>query len=122
KRGGMVGNIYSMGLVMQALEVTEKFYEPREWDCAQAFSVVLNHDYSQPMAIAQVLPALVDKPYLKAGAQDCATVPATITVHYTISNKLQGKPFHFHTSVEVPAGSTLLRVLQVAEEKEPKTF
>ncbi|NXG75541.1 IF factor, partial [Baryphthengus martii] len=126
----------------QALETTEKFYTPREWDCDQAFTVVLQHDYRQPMAIAQVLPALVDKPYLKAGSLPCAsdtgitlglhsspspnlgtTGPATtIKVNYSITNQLQGKHFHFSTSVSVPAGSTLLKVLQVAQEKEPETF
>lgn len=34
--------------------------------------MVLRHDYQLPMAIAQVLPALVDKPYLDAGSLDRA--------------------------------------------------
>ncbi|NWI67627.1 IF factor, partial [Todus mexicanus] len=135
ERGGLVGNIYSMGLAMQALEATERFYAPREWDCNQAFEVVLNHDYQQPMAIAQVLPALVGKPYLEAGSLDCAAstgmspslhlspIPDNIiTVHYAIINRLQGKHFHHNITVEVPAGSTLLKVLQEAEAAKPNTF
>lgn len=56
----------------QALEATRKFYAPRKWDCAQAFSVVSTHEYQQPLAIAQVLPALVGRSYLDAAGLDCA--------------------------------------------------
>ncbi|NWX47677.1 IF factor, partial [Steatornis caripensis] len=176
---GMIGNIYSMGLALQALGATGKFYAPREWDCAQAFSVVYSHDYRQPMAIAQVLPALVGRSYLDVAGLDCAasasmsvspqpslspkrrttviprgtaaparrppdptgttlpprapvvlcwapTVPlsaaSSITVHYSITNKLQGRHFSYSISVQVPAGSVLLKVLQAAEEKKPDIF
>ncbi|NWV10954.1 IF factor, partial [Ptilonorhynchus violaceus] len=143
KGNGMIGNIYSMGLALQALEATRKFYAPREWDCAQAFSVVFAHDYQQPMAIAQVLPALVGSSYLDAAGLDCAatkdTAPspqlplsptlgthgaprASIQVQYSITNRLQGKHFHYSTSVTVPDGSTLLQVLEVAAEENPETF
>ncbi|NXT91458.1 IF factor, partial [Anhinga rufa] len=139
KGNGMIGNIYSMGLALQALEATRKFYAPRKWDCAQAFSVVYSHDYHQPMAIAQVLPALVGKSYLDAASLHCTastTVFSTlqpepgttgvhrapITVHYSIINKLQGKHFKFTTSVQVPEGSTLLKVLQKAALKKPNIF
>ncbi|NXT44850.1 IF factor, partial [Pelecanoides urinatrix] len=144
KGDGMIGNIYSMGLALQALVATGKFYAPREWDCAQAFSVVYSHDYQQPMAIAQVLPALVGRSYLEAAGLDCAASAsvspslqlslspeleettgvhrAPITVHYSIINKLQGKHFTYTTSVRVPAGSTLLEVLQVAAAEKPDIF
>ncbi|NXP04194.1 IF factor, partial [Thinocorus orbignyianus] len=142
QRDGMMGNIYSMGLALQALGSTESFYAPRKWDCDQAFSVVYRHDYCQPMAIAQVLPAMVGKSYLEAASLNCATRgrmsprpqshpeplqtpgggPALIQVHYSVINTLQGKPFKISTSVEVPEGSTLLKVLQAAEEKQPEDF
>ncbi|NXI44901.1 IF factor, partial [Galbula dea] len=136
QRGGMIGNIYSMGLALQALEASGKFYAPREWDCEQAFAVVYGHDYQQPMAIAQLLPALVDKPYLQAASLNCdgstgmppkpqldlSSKPQLDLVHYFIINNLQGKPFKFNITVEVPDGSTLLQVLQAAEELEPVTF
>ncbi|XP_032919725.1 cobalamin binding intrinsic factor-like [Catharus ustulatus] len=143
KRDGMIGNIYSMGLALQALEATRKFYAPRKWDCAQAYSVVYAHDYQQPMAIAQVLPALVGRSYLDAAGLDCAAnkdmspsrqlslspklgthgVPrASIQVHYSITNTLQGKHFHYSTTVTVPSGSTLLQVMKVAAEENPQTF
>ncbi|NXH23662.1 IF factor, partial [Myiagra hebetior] len=143
KGNGMIGNIYSMGLALQALEATRKFYAPRKWDCAQAFSVVSAHDYQQPTAIAQVLPALVGRSYLDVAGLDCAAtkdvsphrqlslspVPGTpsvprapITVQFSITNTLQGKHFHYSTSVTVPSGSTLLRVMEVAAEENPQTF
>ncbi|XP_049676090.1 cobalamin binding intrinsic factor [Accipiter gentilis] len=144
KEGGMIGNIYSMGLALQVLGATSNFYFPREWDCTQAFSVVYSHDYRQPMAIAQVLPALVGMSYLEAASLDCTastgasptlqpslspkpsttTAPseATIKVQYSIINKLQGRHFSYTTSVRVPAGSTLLKVLQAAEAKKPDIF
>nr|XP_031360736.1 cobalamin binding intrinsic factor [Lonchura striata domestica] len=143
KRNGMIGNINSMGLALQALEATRKFYAPRKWDCAQAFSVVYAHDYQQPMAIAQVLPALVGRSYLDVAGLDCAVtknmspgqqlslspmlgtygIPRDlIQVHYSITNMLQGKHFHYSTSVTVPSGSTLLQVMEVAAEENPQTF
>ncbi|NXI06778.1 IF factor, partial [Irena cyanogastra] len=143
KRNGMIGNIYSMGLALQALEVTKDFYAPRPWDCAQAFSVVYTHDYQQPMAIAQVLPALVGRSYLDVAGLDCAATnnmsPSrqlplspvlgthgilrdSIQVHYSIKNTLQGSPFSDSISVKVPSGSTLLQVMEVAAEEKPQTF
>ncbi|KFU99494.1 Gastric intrinsic factor, partial [Tauraco erythrolophus] len=133
EKDGMIGNIYSMGLALQVLGATGKFYAPRKWDCTQAFAVVYSHDYQLPMAIAQVLPALLDRSYLKAAEVDCTstdTCPtrpsplpaASITVHYSIINKLQGKHFSYTISVQVLQGSTLLKVLQAAEEKEPQNF
>ncbi|XP_074697938.1 cobalamin binding intrinsic factor [Strix aluco] len=122
KGHGMIGNIYSTGLALQALQATGKFYAPREWDCAQAFSVVYKHDYQLPIAIAQVLPALVGRSYLEAASLDCTKTTPTIEVHYSIINKLQGKHFSYTTSVRVPSGSTLLKVLQAAEAEKPKIF
>ncbi|KAM6322028.1 cobalamin binding intrinsic factor [Podargus strigoides] len=163
KGNGVIGNIYSMGLALQVLGATRQFYAPREWDCTQAFSVVYSHDYHQPMAIAQVLPALVGRSYLDVTGLDCTSpslqltpspklgttrvhrgrvaptqspphpqdrhslcpspLPgALISVHYSIINKLQGKHFNYTTLVHVPDGSTLLKVLQAAEKKQPDVF
>ncbi|KAM6274767.1 LOW QUALITY PROTEIN: cobalamin binding intrinsic factor [Porphyrio hochstetteri] len=170
KGNGMIGNIYSMGLALQALGATSTFYAPREWDCTQAFSVVYSHEYRQPMAIAQVLPALVGRSYLNAASLDCnantgtsqtpqltptselrtttvlggtatptrsrdtrpGTAPGThsallpsaapITVFYSIINKLRGEHFDFTTQVTVPAGSTLLQVMEAAEAEKPNIF
>ncbi|NWU86455.1 IF factor, partial [Onychorhynchus coronatus] len=150
ERKGMIGNIYSMGLALQALEASRDFYAPRDWDCAQAFAVVTKHTFELPMAIAQVLPALVGTSYLDAATLNC-DAPADlcpslrthrvprgmmsppgasqapqesqdIVVHYSITNKLQGTPFHYKTIVMVPGDSTLLEVLERAEKKDPENF
>ncbi|NXS90036.1 IF factor, partial [Erpornis zantholeuca] len=132
---GMIGNIYSMGLALQALETSSEFYAPRKWDRAQAFSVVCNHDYKQPMAMAQVLPSLVGKSYLDAGRKGCAAtkgmspsrrlplwgVPAPITVQFSITNTLKDY-FHYSTSVCVPHKSTLLWVMKKARKEKPDVF
>ncbi|KAM6073708.1 cobalamin binding intrinsic factor [Chlamydotis macqueenii] len=122
ERDGTIGNIYSMGLALQALEATGEFYAPRKWDCAQAFSVVYEHHYSQPTAVAQVLPALVGKTYLDAAELDCARAEASIVVHYSVVNNLRGPPFSCSISVRVPRGSTLLKVLEAAEKEDPQNF
>ncbi|NXV73688.1 IF factor, partial [Atlantisia rogersi] len=134
KGNGMIGNIYSMGLALQALGATSTFYAPREWDCTQAFSVVYSHEYRQPMAIAQVLPALMGRSYLDAASLDCnantGTHPlcppplpaAPIIVVYSIINELRGEPFDFTTQVTVPAGSTLLQVMEAAAVEKPNIF
>ncbi|NXQ39213.1 IF factor, partial [Catharus fuscescens] len=127
---GMIGNIYSMGLALQALEASSEFYAPRKWDRAQAFNVVYNHDYHQPMAIAQVLPALVNKSYLHAGGWGCAATTewpranscsSPITVQFSITNTMKNY-FHYSTSVCVPPHSTLLRVMKVARNEKPDIF
>ncbi|XP_059704582.1 cobalamin binding intrinsic factor-like isoform X1 [Haemorhous mexicanus] len=127
EHNGMIGNIYSMGLALQALETSSEFYAPRKWDRAQAFSVVYNHDYQQPMAIAQVLPPLVGKSYLNTGGVcQVPTLPlsrpaAPITVQFSITNTLKNY-FHYSTSVCVPDNSTLLQVMKVARNEKPDIF
>ncbi|NXU92713.1 IF factor, partial [Xiphorhynchus elegans] len=138
KGNGTIGDISSMGLAMQALGATTKFYAPRKWNRTQALDVVAKHDYELAMAIAQVLPALVNKSYLDVGSFDCdATTDecpslgthrvsrantGNIRVHYSITNKIQGQHFHYFTWVTVPLGSTLLKVMEKAEEEDPKIF
>ncbi|NXM51579.1 TCO1 protein, partial [Gymnorhina tibicen] len=136
-RNGMIGNIYSMGLALQALETSSEFYAPRKWDRAQALSVVYNHDYKLPMAMAQVLPPLVGKSYLDAGHLPCCassgssgspwpsrswrTTRPLITVQFSITNTLKNY-FHYSTSVRVPDNSTLLQVMEVARNEKPDIF
>ncbi|NXS04144.1 TCO1 protein, partial [Oxylabes madagascariensis] len=139
---GVIGNIDSMGLALQALEISGEFYAPRKWDRAQAFRVVYAHDYRQPMAIAQLLPALVGKSYLDAGRWGCAAttgvppsqqLPTSPTpgtfgvptwgrpVGFSITNTLRNY-FHYSTSVCVPRKSTLLHVMEVARKEKPDIF
>ncbi|XP_029821819.1 cobalamin binding intrinsic factor [Manacus vitellinus] len=146
KGKGMIGNLSSMGLAIQALESSRKFQAPRRWDRAQAFHMVQTHEqeYTQPMVIARVLPGLVGKSYLNAGRVpprphgDHAPAPfsvgvfqlptlplssptAPLMVQYSITNTLKNY-FHYSTSVCVPPGSRLLQVLQVARDEKPQIF
>uniref|UniRef100_A0A8C3NQM7 Uncharacterized protein n=1 Tax=Cyanoderma ruficeps TaxID=181631 RepID=A0A8C3NQM7_9PASS len=109
----------------QALETSGEFYAPRKWDRAQAFSVVYAHDYQQPMAMAQVLPALVGRSYLDAAnssrLQHSGDIRAAITVQFSITNTLKNY-FHYSTWVCVPDNSTLLDVMQVARNEKPDIF
>uniref|UniRef100_A0A8C3NQQ9 Gastric intrinsic factor n=1 Tax=Cyanoderma ruficeps TaxID=181631 RepID=A0A8C3NQQ9_9PASS len=128
KGHGIIGDIYSMGLALQALETSGEFYAPRKWDRAQAFSVVYAHDYQQPMAMAQVLPALVGRSYLdecpranSSRLQHSGDIRAAITVQFSITNTLKNY-FHYSTWVCVPDNSTLLDVMQVARNEKPDIF
>lgn len=50
--------------------------------------MVYSHDYRQPMAIAQVLPALVGMSYLEAASLDCtASTGASPTLQPSLSPK-----------------------------------
>ncbi|NWI09380.1 IF factor, partial [Crypturellus soui] len=137
QQNGLIGNIYSTGLALQALTATAVFYAPREWDCGQAFSAVLEQHLEQPMAIAQLLPALLGRTYLDATGLYCGAgtaAPAAhsataaheaaplITVYYSVTNELRGAPFHYSTRVRVAAGAVLLAVLQAAQEQDPAHF
>ncbi|NXS37997.1 IF factor, partial [Pomatostomus ruficeps] len=127
KGKGKIGNISSMGLALQALEISSEFYAPRKWDHAQAFSVIYSHDYRDPTAIAQVLPPLVGKSYLNTGGvSQVPTLPlspctAPITVQFSITNTLRNY-FHYSTSVTVPDNSTLFHVMKVARKEKPDIF
>ncbi|NWV76232.1 IF factor, partial [Dasyornis broadbenti] len=144
KNNGIIGNISSMGLAMQALATSSEFYAPLEWNLTQACSVVYKHDYKEPMAMAQVLPPIMGKSYLNAGELGCAAAvgpeptpapvsnmgtigvptwsqPLPITVQFSITNTMKNY-FHYSTSVCVPDNSTLLQVMKVAAEKQPDTF
>ncbi|NXL86956.1 IF factor, partial [Alectura lathami] len=140
---GVIGNIYSTGLAVQALVAAHEFYAPREWDCPQAVSAITEHRLQLPMAIAQALPGLVGRSYLDAAGLNCSTTAVTatspqpepspeqpvtpqeernITVHYTITNHLRGQNFSYSIKVEVPAGSVLLAVLEEARDAKPDIF
>ncbi|XP_062495509.1 LOW QUALITY PROTEIN: cobalamin binding intrinsic factor-like [Pezoporus occidentalis] len=149
--GGLIGNIYSMGLAMQALQSSGPFYAPRRWDCSQAVAAVSEHRFQLPTAIAQLVPALLGRTYLDAASAGCSSrralaaagtagpprggmlcsaspgntaSPAAepITVLFSITNRIQGKPFSFSTAVRVPAGSTLLQVMEAAAEENPEVY
>nr|XP_060610924.1 cobalamin binding intrinsic factor [Anolis sagrei ordinatus] len=127
KSSGIIGNIYSTGLAMQALSVTSEFYPSGAWSCSKTLDKMLDEVYlgafNTPGAASQILPSLVGKTYLDVKGFVCspADVP-TISVQYTISNDRVGTYFTFSITVEVPKGSVLLAVLEAAQSAEPSKF
>ncbi|XP_037697265.1 cobalamin binding intrinsic factor isoform X1 [Choloepus didactylus] len=139
KDNGIIGNIYSTGLAMQALSVTPK--QPnKEWDCQKTMDTMLDEikqgKFHNPMAIAQLLPSLKGKTYLDVAHVTCTSdhevqptlrnepspVPASasnITVIYTINNQLRGVELLFNVTIDVSVkkGSVLLVVLEEAQRK-----
>ncbi|KAF7235981.1 Cobalamin binding intrinsic factor [Varanus komodoensis] len=124
---GILGNIYSTGQAMQALRVTSKFYAAGEWNCQETLDEVLKEVYlgafNNPAAASQILPSLVGKTYLDVRGITCSPENApTITVIYTIINKIVGPYFQYQISVEVPKDSVLLAVLEAAQQAKPSQF
>ncbi|XP_049748027.1 cobalamin binding intrinsic factor [Elephas maximus indicus] len=138
---GIIGNIYSTGLAMQALSVTP--VQPnKEWDCKKTMDTILNEiqqgKFHNPMSIAQILPSLKGKTYLDVPHVNCSpdhevqptlpnepstvpTSPYNITVIYTINNQLRGVELLFNVTIDVSVkkGSVLLIVLEEAQRKNP---
>uniref|UniRef100_A0A670ZHU7 Cobalamin binding intrinsic factor n=1 Tax=Pseudonaja textilis TaxID=8673 RepID=A0A670ZHU7_PSETE len=121
---GLLGNVYSTGLAMQALSVTSEFYSANAWNCPKTLNEVLSKitegAFSTPAAASQILPSLVDKTYLDVRGLTCSS--ETVTVHYTIINKLTQPYFEYSTTVKVPKGSVLLAVLEAAKQLNASEF
>ncbi|XP_075401774.1 cobalamin binding intrinsic factor [Tenrec ecaudatus] len=136
---GIIGDIYSTGLAMQALSATP--VQPNKaWDCQKTMDTMLAEikqgKFHNPMAIAQILPSLKGKTYLDVPHVTCGpdhevqpTLPShpspgptsasNITVMYTINNQLRGVELLFNVTiaVSVKGGSVLLVVLEEAQRK-----
>uniref|UniRef100_A0A8C3XP57 Cobalamin binding intrinsic factor n=1 Tax=Chelydra serpentina TaxID=8475 RepID=A0A8C3XP57_CHESE len=136
-------NTYSIGLALQALNVTSVSYLSGDWSCSQTLAKVLTEisqgAFDNPMAAAQILPSLVGKTYLNVirlscssdKGKDCSVAPSPtshfptgpwIMVEYTIINQLRGQHFTHTIPVSVPKGSVLLSVLQAAQQDNPQDF
>uniref|UniRef100_A0A8B9QXI9 Cobalamin binding intrinsic factor n=1 Tax=Anas platyrhynchos TaxID=8839 RepID=A0A8B9QXI9_ANAPL len=97
------------GLLQEALEEVSKGFLDKQ----EEGEGVIGNIYSTSLAMQLPL-----SPSQATTAQE----GPPITVHYTITNTLKGKPFEFSITVSVPAGSTLLAVLQEAEKADPEEF
>ncbi|XP_028561529.2 cobalamin binding intrinsic factor [Podarcis muralis] len=125
QESGIIGNIYSTGLAMQALSVTTEFYPAGAWKCTKTIDEVLRKMYegvfTNPEAGSQILPSLVGKTYLDVATLNCFSDP-NITVHYTVINQLIGPYFNYSITVKVPKGSVLLAALEAAQRVNPTIF
>ncbi|XP_015275185.1 PREDICTED: gastric intrinsic factor [Gekko japonicus] len=124
---GIIGNIYSTGLAMQALSVTSQFYNAGAWSCVKTKEKVLQEislgAFNNPAAAAQILPSLVGKTYLDVRSPTCSSGSgSSITVQYTITNVIVGPNFSYSIIVNVPEGSVLLTVLNAARCAKPNEF
>ncbi|XP_022363362.1 gastric intrinsic factor [Enhydra lutris kenyoni] len=141
KENGIIGDIYSTGLAMQALSVTPK--QPnKEWNCQKTMDTILQEieqgKFHNPMSIAQILPSLKGKTYLDVPHVSCSpgvevqptlptqpspvpTTASNITIIYTINNQLRGVGLLFNETmdVSVKGGSVLLVVLEEAQSRNP---
>ncbi|MBZ3879446.1 Gastric intrinsic factor [Sciurus carolinensis] len=139
KDNGIIGDIYSTGLAMQALSVTPE--QPnKKWDCEKTMDIILDEikqgKFQNPMSIAQILPSLKGKTYLDVPQVTCGpdhevqptqpnypppvpTSASNITVTYTINNQLRGVDLLFNVTIQVSvrSGSVLLVVLEEAQRK-----
>ncbi|XP_073084420.1 cobalamin binding intrinsic factor [Manis javanica] len=136
---GIIGNIYSTGLAMQALSVTPMQLN-KQWNCRKTMDTILSEidqgKFHNPMSIAQILPSLKGKTYLDVPHVSCSpevqptppshpspvpTLASSITVIYTINNQLRGVELLFNVTIEVSVknGSVLLAVLEEAQRKSP---
>ncbi|XP_047546872.1 cobalamin binding intrinsic factor [Lutra lutra] len=141
KDDGIIGDIYSTGLAMQALSVTPK--KPnKEWNCQKTMDTILQEieqgKFHNPMSIAQILPSLKGKTYLDVPHVSCSpgvevqptlptqpspvpTTASNITIIYTINNQLRGVGLLFNETmdVSVKGGSVLFVVLEEAQSRNP---
>lgn len=143
KIDGILGNIYSTGLAVQALTVGKTFYKTRDWNYTQTIETLLNEipkgTFNNPMAASQVIPSLVDRTYSDVTKLQCSldtdnldmteptSVPATtekpinISVNFTVTNAIANN-FTDSIKVSVPMGSVLLTVMKVAAKEQPEKF
>ncbi|XP_078533500.1 transcobalamin-1-like [Lissotriton helveticus] len=139
---GEIGNLYSTGLAMQALFVSEQYYNSSQWDCSKTLAAVLKAikegKFDNPMAASQITPSLEGRTYLNAKGLNCSadednlpivSTPAPppisnhseITVNYRIIDGVN-HAFNISINVTVPEGCTLLDVMEKAQEMDPNNF
>uniref|UniRef100_A0ACB8G206 Uncharacterized protein n=2 Tax=Sphaerodactylus townsendi TaxID=933632 RepID=A0ACB8G206_9SAUR len=142
---GVIGNMYSTGEAMQALSVASDYITPGSWNCSETLDKVVSEipkgTFDNPMAAAQLLPALMGQTYLDVSTVNCSiekddliltVLPAiSSNTHHQSSNLIKVKymvtdsvsnTFTDSTTVSVPKGSVLLRVMEAAQENDPKRF
>ncbi|XP_067397581.1 transcobalamin-1-like [Emydura macquarii macquarii] len=141
-RDGVIGNIYSTGLAMQALSVSSEYLKPRAWSCPQTLHRVLDEipkgTFNNPMAASQIIPSLEGRSYLNVSELNCSmdpdnlplstprpppptSPPPNIRVTYTAADGV-GITFNDSIRVTVPWGSVFLKVMEEAQNTDPSKF
>ncbi|XP_048370098.1 transcobalamin-2 [Sphaerodactylus townsendi] len=138
---GTFGNIYSTPLAMQFLIAAG--VRNKEPECSNGTAALLERlergSFQNPLVGSQLLPVLHGKSYVDIASMECqaeednlvlgtsapqpgATSQASkITVHLTVKRPPRRPPL-YNEFIRVPAGSSLLDVLKVAEKRSGKPF
>ncbi|XP_069776078.1 transcobalamin-1-like [Narcine bancroftii] len=138
---GLIGNLYSTGLGVQALSVIGHIVPEGSWNCSLSLKRLLDDPsaLANPQAASQVTPSLEGRTYLDVGRMDCrrdfsnltllepseptpteVEMPL-ITVSYNITDGVGGT-FSYAIPISVPKGSSLLSVMEKARESRPLNF
>nr|AJC97680.1 transcobalamin 1 [Leucoraja erinacea] len=142
-QNGTIGNIYSTGLAVQALSVSQDMIPDNRWDCSLSIDRLLKAsregEFANPQTASQVTPSLEGKSYLNVGEITCKddisnltlpelttapptlSPPARIEVSLNVTDGVNGS-FSDQTLVQVSSGSSLLEALRVARKLLPLRF
>ncbi|XP_067837761.1 cobalamin binding intrinsic factor-like isoform X2 [Heptranchias perlo] len=143
KGDGIIGNLYSTGLAIQALSTNINLVSLESWNCSKSLQKLLTEikkgSFGNAQAASQISPSLDGRTYLDVGKLNCAadvdnlTLPelstssppvterVPIRVQYNITDGLH-HTFSYAVNVTVPRGSPLLEVLQEARRADPERF
>ncbi|XP_008583020.1 PREDICTED: gastric intrinsic factor [Galeopterus variegatus] len=118
KDNGIIGDIYSTGLAMQALSVTPE-QPDKEWDCQKTMDTILYETeqgkFKNPMSIAQILPSLKGKTYLDVPQVTCSTVVVLEEA------ERKNPTFKFETTM-TSWGPVVSSINSIAENVNHKTY
>ncbi|XP_058870484.1 cobalamin binding intrinsic factor-like [Acipenser ruthenus] len=86
---GLIGNLYSTGLAMQALSVTSTNY-----DCSRTIQTLLERagsgSFENPMAASQITPSLENRNYLELNKLDCKDFESMRATSWTMASLRPG--------------------------------
>ncbi|NXE55824.1 TCO2 protein, partial [Casuarius casuarius] len=135
----LIGNVFSTPLALQFFIATNSCESEPEYSRARDALLQSLDNFTNPMAISQLLPALYGRSYLDIASMNCQGERGTlqpispVTQPTELGNIIVGlvvecpkRLCHHHVlynqSVTVPAGSSLLDVLEVASKQGHHAF
>ncbi|TFJ99602.1 low density lipoprotein receptor adapter protein 1-like [Platysternon megacephalum] len=117
RRDGVIGNIYSTGLAMQALSVSSSYLKPGVWSCLQTLHRVLDEipqgTFKNPMAASQILPSLENRTYLDVSRLNCSMDPAVPADQQSLVTELQRR-MESSVVLQSPPNPSILIALNLA--------
>ncbi|XP_078389788.1 transcobalamin-1-like [Cetorhinus maximus] len=137
---GIIGNIYSTGLAMQALIANDQLVPSEVWNRSNTLQEVLREidagAFTNAILASQILPPIQGKTYLDVDKLTCNWAVDThvksilqmdnlreITVTYTVIYGLLCSPSCSHyICLTVPKGTRLLQIMRLAQEKDQRFF